>query len=432
MRKTSQKAPGPHHDSQPFQRPQFKLLLDRLKEKPKFIQILAGPRQVGKTTLVQQIAATLGDRVLYAAADLPTAPTTQWVEQQWARAIAQISANSSSGKRQTQPFVLILDEVQKIPRWSEAVKALWDQRLQSDGEQLHLVLLGSSQFLMQEGLTESLAGRFELIRLPHWSFTEMRQAFGFDLNDYVCFGGYPGPAGLISSPDRWIRYMQDAIVEPTVSRDVMSLARIDKPALMRSLMQLGCAYSSQMLSYQKVMGQLQDAGNTTTLANYLHLLSAAWMVTGLQKYAGDQARSRSSSPKFQVFDVALQSSQMEDAIGMAGPNAAREHPETWGRLVESAVGAHLLNTANPGMQITYWRERNKEVDFVVSHQSRLLAIEVKSGRKTRAPSGLMDFQGQFPRSNVLLIGTGGLPLEEFLSRPTFDWFQDFTQKRTRA
>ena len=352
MRKTSQKAPGPHQDSQPFQRPQFKLLLDRLQEKPKFIQILAGPRQVGKTTLVQQIAATLGDRVLYAAADLPTAPTTQWVEQQWARAIAQISANSSSGKRQAQPFVLILDEVQKIPRWSEAVKALWDQRPQSDGEQLHLVLLGSSQFLMQEGLTESLAGRFELIRLPHWSFTEMRQAFGFDLNDYVCFGGYPGPAGLISSTDRWIRYMQDAIVEPTVSRDVMSLARIDKPALMRSLMQLGCAYSSQMLSYQKVMGQLQDAGNTTTLANYLHLLSAAWMVTGLQKYAGDQARSRSSSPKFQVFDVALQSSQMEDAIGMAGPNAARERPETWGRLVESAVGAHLLNTANPGMQIT--------------------------------------------------------------------------------
>jgi predicted AAA+ superfamily ATPase len=427
-----QKAPRPQQNSQPFQRPQFRLLLDRLQEKPKFIQILAGPRQVGKTTLVQQIAATLGSRVLYAAADLPTAPTTQWIEQQWARAIAQMSATSSAGKRQAQPFVLILDEVQKIPRWSEAVKALWDQRPKSGEEQLHLVLLGSSQFLMQEGLTESLAGRFELIRLPHWSFTEMRQAFGFDLNDYICFGGYPGPAGLIGSADRWIRYMQDAIVEPTVSRDVMSLARIDKPALMRSLMQLGCAYSSQMLSYQKVMGQLQDAGNTTTLANYLHLLSAAWMVTGLQKYAGDQARSRSSSPKFQVFDVALQSSQMEDAIGLSGPNVAKDHPETWGRLVESAVGAHLLNTANPGMQITYWRDRNKEVDFVVSHQSRLLAIEVKSGRKTRAPSGLLDFQRQFPRSNVLLIGTGGLPLEEFLSRPSSDWFQDFTQKRARA
>ncbi|MFZ9071128.1 MAG: ATP-binding protein [Burkholderiaceae bacterium] len=419
--------------NQPFQRPQFQLLLERLQEKPRFIQILAGPRQVGKTTLVQQVASTLGDRVLYAAADLPTAPTAQWIEQQWARALALMhSSGSTEGNKTPQPFVLILDEIQKIPRWSETVKALWDQRGRAKGQDLHLVLLGSSQFLVQQGLTESLAGRFELIRLPHWSFTEMQSAFGFSLNDYICFGGYPGPAGLIKTPERWIRYMQDAIVEPTVSRDVMNLARIDKPALMRSLMQLGCAYSGQMLSYQKVMGQLQDAGNTTTLANYLHLLASAWMVTGLQKYAGDQARSRSSSPKFQVFDVALQSSQVEDAIGLAGPTAAGEHPETWGRLVESTVGAHLLNTANPSMQITYWRDRNKEVDFVVSQQNRLLALEVKSGRKTRAPSGLVEFQKQFPRAKLLLVGTGGLPLQEFLSRSAAAWFEDFTQKRTSS
>ena len=217
-----------------------------------------------------------------------------------------------------QPFVLILDEVQKVPRWSEAVKALWDQRPKGRAQPIHLVLLGSSQFLVQHGLTESLAGRFELIRLPHWSFSEMREAFGFRFEDYICFGGYPGPASLIQTPERWIRYLQDAIVEPAISCDVMNLARIDKPALMRSLMQLGCAYSSQVLSYQKVMGQLQDAGNTTTLANYLHLLVSAWMVTG--------------------------------------PSAARDHPETWGRLVESAVGPHLLNTASPGMQITYFRD----------------------------------------------------------------------------
>ena len=416
----------------PFHRPQASLLLSRLQEPPKFIQILAGPRQVGKTTLVQHVADMLGDQVLYAAADLPTAPTTQWITQQWARAMARLApAPSAVGRgkaaaRPLQPFVLILDEVQKVPRWSEAVKALWDQRPKGRDQPIHLVLLGSSQFLVQHGLTESLAGRFELIRLPHWSFSEMREAFGFRFEDYICFGGYPGPASLIQTPERWIRYLQDAILEPAVSRDVMNLARIDKPALMRSLMQLGCAYSSQVLSYQKVMGQLQDAGNTTTLANYLHLLASAWMVTGLQKYAGDMARSRASSPKFQVFDVALQSSQMQDALGLAGPSAARDHPETWGRLVESAVGAHLLNTASPGMQITYWREGNKEVDFVVSIRDRLLAIEVKSGRRTRALSGLLAFQRQFPKAQTMVVGTGGVPTEEFLSRSAADWFRDIT------
>ena len=411
--------------SRPFHRQQVSLLLGRLQEPPKFIQILAGPRQVGKTTVAQQVAQRLGDRVLYAAADLSAAPTNQWITQQWARAMVQNGNNKT-----TQPFVLILDEIQKIPRWSETVKALWDQQSVGSEEPMHLVLLGSSQFLVQHGLTESLAGRFELIRVPHWSFTEMREAFEFSLDAYICFGGYPGPASLIRSPDRWIRYLQDAIVEPTVSRDVLNRARIDKPALLRSLMQLGCAYSSQVLSYQKVMGQLQDAGNTTTLAHYLHLLAAAWMVTGLQKYAGDQARSRGSSPKFQVFDVALQSSQMEDAIGLSGPTAAREHPETWGRLVESTVGAHLLNSASPSMQITYWREGNKEVDFVLGTRDRSLAIEVKSGRKTRPMSGLLAFERQFPRTQTLVVGTGGIPVEEFLCRPATEWFQQALPRST--
>ncbi|MFZ9315513.1 MAG: ATP-binding protein, partial [Burkholderiaceae bacterium] len=330
------------------------------------------------------------------------------------------------------PFVLILDEIQKIPRWSDTVKALWDQQSIGSEPPIHLVLLGSAQFLMQHGITESLAGRFELIRVPHWSFTEMQEAFGFSLDDYICFGGYPGPASLIHSPDRWMRYMQDAIVEPTVSRDVLNLARIDKPALLRSLMQLGCSYSSQVLSYQKVMGQLQDAGNTTTLAHYLHLLASAWMVTGLQKYAGDQARTRGSSPKFQVFDVALQSSQMEDAIGLSGPTAARAHPETWGRLVESTVGAHLLNSANPSMQITYWREGNMEVDFVISTRDQVLALEVKSGRKTRPLSGLVSFRRHFPKAKAMVVGTGGIPLDEFLSRPARAWFQDFVKASSNA
>lgn len=393
-----------------FHRAQLQTLLARLREPPRFIQILAGPRQVGKTTLIRQAEAQLPPgSLLYAAADLPAAPTSDWISQQWQRALI-VSANQTKG---SPPCVLVLDEIQKIPRWSETIKGLWDARPPN----LHLVLLGSSQFLMQTGLTESLAGRFEVVRLPHWSFAEMQQAFNFTVDEYVIFGGYPGPAGLIHEPERWVRYMQDAIIEPTISRDVLSLARIDKPALMRRLMQLGCIYSGQILSYQKMIGQLQDVGNTTTLAHYLQLLSAAWVVTGLNKHAGDQTRTRGSSPKLQVFDSALQASLLGEDIRTLRTNA-----ELWGRLTESAVGAHLLNTLNPTMQIAYWRDRNKEVDFVLHTPSALLAIEVKSGRQTRAAPGLAEFKRQYPQARTLQIGTGGIPLEEMLAIPAQQWF----------
>lgn len=392
-----------------FQRSQLQTLLARLGEPARFIQILTGPRQVGKTTLVRQAESQLKPgRLLYAAADLPASPTSDWITQQWQRALLATSSEASG----LPPYVLVLDEIQKIPRWSETIKGLWDARPPN----LQLVLLGSSQFLMQQGLTESLAGRFEIIRLPHWSFAEMQQAFGYSLEDYLRFGGYPGPAELIGQSDRWLRYVQDSIIEPTVSRDVLGLARIDKPSLMRRLMHLGCIYSGQILSYQKMIGQLQDAGNTTTLAHYLHLLSAAWMVTGLDKYAGDQARSRASSPKFQVFDTALQA-------GLLGedPGTLKANPELWGRLTESAVGAHLLNTSAPSTKIEYWRDRNKEVDFVAHTPSTLLAIEVKSGRQSRVADGLAEFKRQFPQARALRIGTGGVPLKELLKVPAPQW-----------
>ena len=395
-----------------FERPQLKELLARLAEAPKFIQILAGPRQVGKTTLISQAEKTLGPgRMLYAAADLPAAPNPDWIVQQWQR--AQMAARQLQGAS----FVLALDEIQKVPRWSETIKGLWD----SKPNNLHLVLLGSSQFLVQQGLSESLAGRFELIRLPHWSFAEMRDAFGLTWEDYVLFGGYPGPAGLIQQPDRWVRYVQDSIVEPVVSKDVLSLGRIDKPVLMRRLMQLGSVYSGQVLSYQKMIGQLQDVGNTTTLAHYLQLLSFAWMLTGLNKYAADQARSRASSPKFQVFDSALQTSLLGESLPTLQNNT-----ELWGRLVESAVGAHLLNSSAPGVAVGYWRDRNREVDFVMSTPSACLAIEVKSGRQSRGIPGLAAFQKQFPNSRGLVVGTGGVPLQEFLSQPAQRWFDLLT------
>lgn len=391
-----------------FTRPQLEILNLRLQAPRRFLQVLAGPRQVGKTTLARQAISSFSGQSHYASADLPAAPDAGWIEQQWRLARLQAAAG---------PSLLVLDEVQKVPRWSETVKMLWDEDSFA-GLALHVVLLGSAHFLMQQGLSESLAGRFELIRVPHWSFTEMREAFGWNVDRYVYFGGYPGAAALADDEFRWKSYVLDAIVEPTLSRDVLQLARIDKPALLRRLFVLGCAYSGQILSYQKMIGQLQDAGNTTTLAHYLGLLGGAWMLAGLDKFAGDTARSRAGSPKLQVLNTALLSAQRAESFA-----AARQDGELWGRLVESAVGAHLCNTAPPGMTVTYWRERNREVDFVLQHGKSILGVEVKSGRNKGSLAGLERFTRTFGMAPGLVVGTGGVPLAEFLSRPVGKWLE---------
>jgi predicted AAA+ superfamily ATPase len=389
-----------------FTRSQLDTLNARLRAPRRFLQILAGPRQVGKTTLGRQAMGAFAGASHYATADLPAAPDTHWIEQQWR--IARLSAARG-------PTLLVLDEAHKVPRWSEAVKMLWDEDSMADSA-LHVVLLGSSQFLMQQGLSESLAGRFELIRVPHWSFAEMREAFGWDVEQYVYFGGYPGAAALVDDEFRWRSYVLDAIVEPTLSRDVLQLTRIDKPALLRRLFVLGCMYSGQVLSYQKMIGQLQDVGNTTTLAHYLKLLGGAWMLRGLDKFAGDVARSRSASPKLQALNTALVSAQMG-----GGLTAVRTDGELWGRLVESAVGAHLLNAAPPGMELTYWRERNHEVDFVLRQGDKVVPIEVKSGRSKGVLTGLKIFAESFKTSPGVVVGTGGVPLDVFLTTQPEAW-----------
>lgn len=389
-----------------FIRPQLESLNARLREPRRFLQVLAGPRQVGKTTLARQAMAAFSGPAHYASADLPAAPDSGWIEQQWR--LARLQGNDG-------PALLVLDEVQKVPRWSETVKMLWDEDGMAE-RALHVVLLGSSQFLVQQGLTESLAGRFELTRVPHWSFAEMREAFGWEVDQVVYFGGYPGAASLADDVFRWKSYVLDAIIEPTLSRDVLQLARVDKPALLRRLFVLGCAYSGQILSYQKMIGQLQDAGNTTTLAHYLGLLNGAWMLTGLDKFAGDVARSRAGSPKLQALNTALMSAQT--AADFA---AARRDGELWGRLVESTVGAHLHNTAPPGMTITYWRDRNQEVDFVLQYGDRVRGVEVKSGRNKGSLPGLERFTQSFGAQPGLVVGTGGIPLARFLEQPALTW-----------
>jgi uncharacterized protein len=391
-----------------YQRPQAAVLAERLSEPRRFLQVVAGPRQVGKSTLVQQVTGDLPLPVRYVSADEPTLRGMDWISQQWEA--ARLEATGTAGA------VLVLDEIQKIPAWSETVKRLWDEDTRSK-RPLKVVLLGSAPLLVAEGLTESLAGRFETLRLPHWSYAEMRDAFGWKIDQFLAFGGYPGAAPLIRDPARWTRYIADSLIETSIARDVLLLTRVDKPALLRRLFELACRYSGQVLSYTKMLGQLQDAGNTTTLAHYLDLLAGAGMVCGLSKYAGDSARSRGSSPKLQVLNTALMT-----ATSGVSPGEALSDREFRGRLVESAVGAHLANAAAVGdCELFYWRDRGQEVDFVTRAGSRLTAIEVKSGRAPHAHSGTASFAAAFKVRRTLLVGGDGISVEDFLGRPVRDW-----------
>lgn len=392
----------------PFRLPQAGQLADRLKEPRRFIQVVAGPRQVGKSTLVQQSTQALKVPVRHASADEPTLRGADWIAQQWDA--ARLSIKSRAGA------VLVLDEIQKIQAWSETVKRLWDEDTRAKLP-LKVVLLGSAPLLIAQGLTESLAGRFEIIAVSHWAFADMREAFGWTLDEFVFYGGFPGSAPLIKDPTRWSRYIIDSLIETALARDVLLLTRVDKPALLRRLFELACRYSGQSLSYTKMLGQLQDAGNTTTLAHYLQLLAGAGMVRGLPKYAGDAARSRGSSPKLQVLNTAL----MTAASGYSLASARADH-EFWGRLVESAVGAHLANAAMRGeCELHYWREKNHEVDFVVRAGRKLTAVEVKSGRAPQAHAGTAAFKQAFRPHRSLLVGGDGLTLEEFLLKPVAHW-----------
>lgn len=395
-----------------YSRPHFKTLARRLAEPRMFIQAVAGARQVGKTTLVQQVVQASGLEVRFASADQPTLRGHDWIEQQWEA--ARVTARDA-GRRGA---VLVLDEIQKVAHWSETVKRLWDEDTLARLS-LKVVLLGSAPLLIARGLTESLAGRFEVIYLPHWSFSEMKAAFGWTLEQYLFHGGYPGAAPLIGEHKRWVRYIVDSLIETTISRDVLLLSRVDKPYLLRRLFQLGCSYSGQILSYTKMLGQLHDAGNATTLAHYLDLLSGAGMVTGLQKFFGTAVRQRGSSPKLQVLNTALMTAQSGLTF-----DEARTDRSYWGRLVESAVGAHLANAAAAGeCEVFYWRDGNHEVDFVARAGRTLAAIEVKSGRSRDTHPGLTIFAEAFQPKRKLLVGGDGIALEEFLARPVKDWLK---------
>ncbi len=389
----------------------FKVLLKRLLEPRHFIQALIGPRQVGKTTLARQVAEELDVATRYASADLATLQDISWLRQQWetARELAKINGKA----------LLIIDEIQKIPHWSDIVKFLWDQDT-ALGLNLSVIILGSSPWLMQKGLSESLAGRFEIIPITHWAFNEMHEIFGWSLKRYLYFGGYPGAAPLADedNPERWINYINDSIIETTISRDILLMSQVNKPVLLRRLFQLGCHYSGQILSYNKMLGELHDAGNSTTLAHYLDLLNGAGLVSGLQKFANQSVRRKGSSPKLAVYNNALMSAQSGKSF-----LEAMDDCSFLGRLIESSVGAHLLNgIRGTQIELFYWREGDKEVDFVLKLGDKRIAIEVKSGQETISHSAIDLFVKQFNPDRIVLIGDEGIPLETFLSTPPSSLF----------
>lgn len=398
--------------SKEYRRSAYDTLISRLLEPRRFIQVLAGPRQTGKTTLAQQVMDGIQINAYYGTADEPAIKDRPWLIQAWESG-RQLTENKDGPKI---PALLILDEIQKIPDWSETVKRLWDEDT-AQGRLLKVVLLGSSPLLITGGLTESLAGRFELIPVAHWSYSEMKEAFGWDLKQYVFFGGYPGSASLVDDYLRWSSYVNESLIETSISRDILLMTRVVKPVLLRRLFNLGVDYSGQVLSYNKMLGQLTDAGNTTTLAHYLELLAGAGLLTGLKKYAGSAVRRRSSSPKLLILNTALMT-----AMGPHSFEAAQNDPAYWGRLVETSVGAHLVNTLQgTKTEVYYWREGNREVDFVLKAGKKTTSIEVKSGRKRDSLPGMEAFRKKFSPDRQLLVGDGGIPLEEFLGSPAEHW-----------
>ena len=392
-----------------FVRKQYEIVLSRIKEPRGKIQVIVGPRQVGKSTLMDQVLEKCPIPYTLAKADNIDPNDRGWIKRTWE------SARGTMSTKKYDQYLLVIDEIQKIRHWSDAVKEEWDWDT-SNKIELRVVLLGSSRLMLQSGLRESLAGRFELIRMTHWSLTEMQQAFGFTLDQYIYYGGYPGAAIFSGDESRWRRYIKDSIISPAIERDIILTTNIYKPILMKRLFHLGCSYSAQELSLTKMLGQLQDVGNVTTLAGYLDVLEQSQLLGGLQKYANDESRKYNSSPKLQVFNNALLSANLR-----CNYEKARTTAELWGRWVESAVGAHLITQAEENdLQVYYWRNRNAEVDFIVADDDVCVAFEVKSGRRSMN-AGMSEFAKMFHPQHSYIIGTGGIPLEIFLESNITQW-----------
>lgn len=386
-----------------YKRAEYQIIKKRLEEKRKFIQVVMGPRQVGKSTVVKQVIQDLNTPYQLFSADNVPASNSAWVSNCWA------AVRSLMQSRGYESIILIIDEIQKIQNWSEVVKKEWDDDTFND-RNIKVLLLGSSRVLLEKGLSESLGGRFEEIRMTHWSYPEMHECFGLSLDQYLFYGGYPGAAELISDPDRWEQYIQSSIIDATINKDILMDTPISKPALLRQTFELGASYSGELLSLTKMLGSLQDSGNTVTLAGYINLLDESGLLCGLQKYSVDSARRRASVPKLQVYNNALKM--------VYNPHTFEEaimDRKEWGRIYESGIGSWLVSQAFVHrFEVFYWRDRADEVDFILRKKGSVIAIEVKSNAEKNT-KGLNMFRESFNPKSAFIVGDGGISAEEFLT-----------------
>lgn len=394
-----------------YKRPEFQTIKNRLEERRKFIQVVMGPRQVGKSTVVKQVLGEIRTPYQFFSADNVPATSTGWVSNCWAAVRSLMTARGYT------EMILVIDEIQKIQNWSEVVKKEWDDDSFHD-RNIKVLLLGSSRVMLEKGLSESLGGRFEEIRMTHWSYLEMKDCFGLSLDEYLYYGGYPGAADLIHDPDRWEQYIQSAIIDATINKDILMNAVISKPALLKQTFELGAAYSGELLSLTKMLGSLQDAGNTVTLAGYINLLDESGLLSGLQKYSIDLARRRASIPKFQVYNNALK--MVFNPLSLE--QAIMDRKE-WGRIYESGIGCYLVSQAFVHrFDVFYWREKNDEVDFILRKKGIVLAIEVKSNAE-KSTTGLNKFKEMFHPQSAFIVGEGGVSAENFLSMNIAELFK---------
>ncbi len=386
-----------------YKRSEYHIITERLKEERKFIQVVMGARQIGKSTVVKQVLKDIDLPYQFFSADNIPATKQSWISDCW-DAVRSIKKSNNY-----ESIILVIDEIQKISNWSEAVKKEWDADTFNDCD-IKVLLLGSSRVMLEKGLSESLAGRFEEIRMSHWSFLEMKECFDFSLEQYIYYGGYPGAASLINDNDRFSQYIQSAIIDATINKDILMDTPINKPALLRQTFELGASYSGELLSLNKMLGSLQDAGNTVTLAGYINLLNESGLLCGLQKFSIDNARRKASIPKLQVYNNALK--MVYNSLSFEQSLLDRKH---WGRIFESGIGAYLVSQAfTHRFEVYYWRERNDEVDFILRKNNSLIAIEVKSNAEKNT-SGLDRFRQNFNPDKAFIVGEGGITPEEFLS-----------------
>ena len=393
-----------------YKRAEYQVITDRMKESRRFIQVVIGARQTGKSTVVKQVLQDLDMPYQFFSADNVPAANSAWISDCWA------AVRSLKEGRGWDNVILVIDEIQKIAGWSEAVKKEWDDDTFHD-RNIKVLLLGSSRVLLEKGLSESLAGRFEEIRMSHWSYQEMKECFGFSLDQYLFYGGYPGAAALIGDEDRFGQYIQSAIIEATINKDILMDTPISKPALLRQTFELGAAYSGELLSLNKMLGSLQDAGNTVTLAGYINLLDESGLLCGLQKFGMDMARRRASIPKLQVYNNALK--MVYSPLSFEQAILDRK---LWGRIFESGIGAYIVSQAFVHrFEVFYWRERDDEVDFVLRKKGAVVAIEVKSNAEKRT-EGLDKFRRLFNPQSAFIVGDSGISAEDFLSMDLWKLF----------